>query len=210
MATCVASHIADRVSLSGMRIKLNLSSQPFENHRLFWVAVAAALLASLFVGSRGSSERSTLRERAAKLQSQIRAGQEEADRRRREEEKRRREEEQIKLSEEEALQLAAARRMLWRRSFSWGKLMSDLEEHVPRDARVVSLKVVEVSPDGMSASIQIGAVGKAPGQMTEMMSSLERSGGRFLIGGAMQGQMTDKGEIPFTLALEYHRKGDLR
>lgn len=210
MAGGVASGVADRVSLNRMRIKLNLSSRPFQNHRLFWLAVVAALLMSIFVGLRASSERAALRERAAKLQSQIRAGQEEADRRRREEEKRKREEEQIKLSQEEALQLAAARRILWRKSFSWEQMMNDLEGHVPKDARLVSVKVAGISPDGMAAKIEVGAVGKTAGQMTEMMLSLERSGGRFMIDGAMQGQMTDKGEVPFTLALEYHRRRDSR
>jgi hypothetical protein len=111
----------------------------------------------------------------------------------------------IQLDEKQKMQLAAARQLISRKAFSWTRLVSDIEAHTPKDARILSIKGDELSngQHSGSSSVEIKAVGKTAAQMTEMMEALEKSGGLFVILQSGQDAVDDTGEVPFTLELVY-------
>lgn len=109
------------------------------------------------------------------------------------------------VTDQDRIELASARQLLDRKSFSWNKVMGTIERYIPKDARVVGLKVDEVaklSQDDV-ATIEIKMIGKTTAQMTEMMEMLEKSGGLFAISQSNQDAPDENNEVPFTLALIY-------
>lgn len=122
-----------------------------------------------------------------------------------EQERLKQQQQQVVIGEQDAKQLASARQLLALKAFSWNKMIADIEAYVPKDARVVSIKVSEFASAGreVSANVEINALGKGPAQMTEMMSSLEKSGGLFELGQVNQDAPGDGGESPFTINVIY-------
>ena len=188
-----------------MRTNLNLSSRPFINHRLYWIALALALLTCGWLAVIINSSKLTAHAKADSIEAQIKARQADEEHAKKEEEKRRIEKTKKLLSEQEIYQLAAARQMIANKSFSWDRMIKDVDGYVPANARVTSLKVTEFAAagEGSVARIELKAVGKTTAEMTEMMKLLEESNGRFQIASGVQEQVMETGEIPFTLQLQY-------
>jgi len=122
-----------------------------------------------------------------------------------EQEKHKHEMEQVVVTEQQQLELASARQLLQRKAFSWNRMVSDIEEYVPKDTRILSIKVDGIASggDAVVARIQIKALGKTADEMTAMMANLVKSNGVFDVGIAGQEATTDQGETPFTLNLNY-------
>jgi len=117
----------------------------------------------------------------------------------------------VVVTEQQAIELAAARQLIQRKVFSWNRMIGDIEEYVPKNTRITSIKVDESanSPEDIVARIQVKAVGTTASEMTEMMLNLEKSGGLFTVGETGQDATTETGETPFTLNLTYRpRRGD--
>src|SRR2546423_8532971 len=188
-----------------MRTTLNLSARPFVNHRLLYIAVAAIVLISLWLYLWTSSQRSLVSARADSLAVRVRDARDRLDRAHQENQKNVKAQEQPPVSDLDRLELASARQLLARRAFSMNRVMADLEHFVPKDARLVGLKVEKVAPLGqpISASVEVKAVGKTPAQMTEMMEKIEKSGGVFAIHQSTQEASQETSEVPFTLVLVY-------
>ena len=188
-----------------MRTNLNLSSRPFINHRLYWSAVALVLVTGAWAALWINGQKVTAHAKADSIEAQIRARQADEEQAKREEERRRIEKMKKLLTEQEMFQLAAARQMIANKSFSWDRMIKDVDAYIPDNARIVNLKITEFAAAGEEsvAQVELKALGKTPAQMTEMMKKLEDSNGRFRIGEAMQEQVTETGEIPFTLQLHY-------
>jgi len=130
-----------------------------------------------------------------------------------EQERRKREQQKIVLTEQQAMQLASARRLIQRKVFSWNRMIGDIEEYVPKNTRIMSIKVAEIvnTADEVMARVEVKALGTTPDEMTAMMSNLEKSGGLFIVGETGQEAPTDTGETPFTLNLIYKpSRGDAR
>ena len=188
-----------------MRTSLNLSARPFINHRLLYIAVAAILLISRWLYLWTSSQRSLVAARADSLAVRVRDARDRLESARQENQKNIKAQEQPPISEVDRLELAAARQLLARRAFSINRVMADLEHYVPKDARLVGLKVEKVAPLGQPiiAAIEVKAIGKTPAQLTEMMEKIEKSGGLFAIRQSTQEASQDTSEVPFTLVLVY-------
>jgi hypothetical protein len=113
---------------------------------------------------------------------------------------------QIFITYQESLQLAAARQLIRRRTFSWDKMISDIEENVPKQSKIIAVRVegIDFGVDGTIAKLEIVALGNSTGELTEMMGSLEKSNGLFTVGEVSQGLATpETGQIPYTLAVQY-------
>jgi len=188
-----------------MRTSLNLSSRPFINHRLYWVAVVLVLAVCGWSWVWLNGQKLTAQAKADSIEAQIRAREADEERAKKEEEKRRIEKMKMLLSEQEMYQLAAARQMISNKSFSWDRMIKDVDQYVPDNARVTNLKMTDFAAagEGSVAQVELKALGKTTGEMTEMMKRLEDSNGRFRIAEAMQEQANEAGEIPFTLQLQY-------
>jgi hypothetical protein len=201
----IAIAVIAQLSLKVMRIDLNLSGRPFTNHRLFWMAVSFILLISLWLSLSITSEKARVRAQADELQNRIKDRQAEVEKIKQEAETRRKQEQKTVLTEQEIYQLESARQLIFRRSFSWSRLIRQIEDYVPPDTRIVGIKVQNIAqgPSGMTADLEISAVGKNAPQLTEMMERFEKSGGIFTTGDSTQGQATETGEVPFTIKLQY-------
>jgi hypothetical protein len=188
-----------------MRTSLNLSSRPFTNHRLFWIAVVSVFFISLWLLLWVSAEKNLVSAQIDRLNGRISAQEEIVKQAERDRIARSEVPQDIKLDDQQRLQLAAARQMISSKAFSWNKLIGDIEGYVPNDARVLSIKVDEVQAGQLSgnAFVELKAMGKTAAQMTEMMEALEKSGGLFAIQQSGQDAASDSGEVPFTLNLVY-------
>lgn len=186
-------------------MKLNLASRPFTNHRLFWIAVTVVLMAAVWCALWLRSEKDAAARSTAEYEKSIAKTLDEFTKRKAEEEKKRQEEQSMALTPDEKKKLAAARLIISQKSFSMDRVLNDLEGYVPDDTRIVGIKVGNVigATDQKSATVEVSALGRTAGQLTEMMQKLENSAGTFLIDQANQGQITDTGEIPFTITMTY-------
>src|SRR6266404_565867 len=188
-----------------MRTHINLSRRPFTNHRLLWIALVAAYFIAFWLFLWMTAEKGRVlakqTELTQRIEGQKQAAKDAAD----EQERRKREQQKIVLTEQQAMQLASARQLIQRRVFSWNRMIGDIEEYVPKNTRIMSVKVDEIlnTAEEVSARVQVKAIGTTPNEMTEMMLSLEKSSGLFVVGEAGQDPTTDTGETPFTLNLTY-------
>ena len=123
----------------------------------------------------------------------------------REQERRRLEQVKIVLSDDQKMQLASARQLIHRKEFSWNRMLSDIEEYIPKNTRIMSIKVEGVvsSSEDLAANLQVKALGTTPDELTAMMLNLEKSNGRFIVGETGQDPTAESGETPFTISLVY-------
>lgn len=156
------------------------------------------------------TEQSLVSAKADQIKVRIEGQQALADAARAERERKEREQVKIVINEQEALELASARRLILEKSFSWNRMISELEQLVPQEARISSIKVVGISEvQGVTANVQVKAVGSTAAQMTAMMTNIAKSGGLFAVLQADQEALTETGETPFTLELAYNQaRGD--
>ena len=189
--------------------RINLSGRPFTNHRLFWLGIVCVVGLCVVSGLWISRTKAASLTRIADLEAQMNSRRELVERIKREEEERQKKEAKIFLTEQDSYQLAAARQLIMRKSFAWDKMVGDLERFVPHNARILTIRVngIARSDNGVVASLELSALGKSPAELTEMMTELGKSEGLFEVGDANQGEMTETGETPFTLELEYHQRG---
>ncbi|HSO76481.1 MAG TPA: hypothetical protein VLU47_16735 [Blastocatellia bacterium] len=193
-----------------MRTSVNLSSRPFTNHRLFWIVIAVVFLASTWFFMWAVTERSVVSAKAEQIKQRIEGQKALADAKRAEREKRESEQVKTVITEQEALELASARRLILEKSFSWNRMIAELEQIVPHEARISAIKVTGISDaEGVVTNVQVKALGATAAQMTEMMSNVAKSGGMFVVLQADQEATAETGETPFTLELTYTQtRGD--
>jgi Tfp pilus assembly protein PilN len=188
-----------------MRTAVNLASRPFTNHRLLWIALITISVASawsiLWVAGEKAKVSALADAEKQKIDDQRKA----FEQAQAEEEARKQAEMAAVISQHDAYQLAGARLLLERKSLSWTRILSNLENYVPKNARITSIKVEEISDGGnaLTARIEVKAIGQAASEMTEMMGSLDKSAGLFEVGQAIQEPTTDAGEVPFSMNLIY-------
>lgn len=188
-----------------MRTYINLSRRPFTNHRLFWIGLITIYLIGFWLVLWIGSEKSRVLAEQTRVRQRIEGQREAYQQAILEQETHKREMEQVVVTEQQQLELASARQLLQRKAFSWNRMVSDIEEYVPKDTRILSIKVDGIASAGEAvvARIQIKALGKTADEMTAMMANLVKSDGVFDVGGAGQETTTDQGETPFTVNVTY-------
>ena len=153
--------------------RLNLASDPFRNRTLPWTVAAvvsvASLVALVFILSAYRSES----ERAAAAERQVTAMRD-----RRKDLERQAEEVRQTIPPEQQQTLAAAHALVSRKGFSWTQLFSDLEDSLPQSVRVSRINVREVTQvgDQTRADLDLTVVGRAPADVTGMISEMGRVG----------------------------------
>jgi hypothetical protein len=185
-----------------MRTYLNLSSRPFVNHRLFWIGVVAVFFISLWLLLWISAEKNLVSAQVDRVTRRISEQEQMVNLAEIERQKRLQSQQQVQIDDQQRMQLAAARQLISSRAFSWNRLVGDIETYIPKDARILSIKV-ETGQQSASATVEIKAVGKTAAQMTEMMDALEKSGGLFAVLQSGQDATAESGEVPFSLDLVY-------
>lgn len=189
-----------------MRTYVNLSRRPFTNHRLFWIALVAVYFIGLWSVLWIGSERNRVLAKQTEIKQRVEGQRAAYDDVIREQQRQREQQQKVFISDEQRLQLASARQLIQRKSFSWNRMLSDLEGYVPKTTRIMSIKVDEIANggEGVEARVEVKAIGTTAAEMTEMMANLEKSGGLFAVGNTGQETMTENGETPFTLTLTYN------
>ena len=188
-----------------MRIDLNLARDPFRNRSLFWLAMGAAYLVAFTVliavvarAARVGGESEALRDQRAKqeksikdLEAQLGAIAEAQG--------------QAVFSDTDRQALDDARELLNARSFSWSRLLNDLEPYVPAQAKLTSINITNLSGEGPDrvATLTIAGRGKDFGQMGLFIANLDRSGGRFRAEPVENGPDEMTQEFTFTIAVRY-------
>ncbi len=201
-----------------MRTRLNLSTRPFTNHRLFWLGVATVFLITLLMFLSIYDKKATVTaqiqetsERISKKETIVAEA-----KRREEEQKLQQQQQKIEITDLQRSELASARLLIGRKSLSMSKLISDLDHFVPEKARITSIKIEDVYTSGQDAvaTVEVKAAAQNADVMKEMIvkfeESIEKYGGPFTFDKGhppSQEAVNEKNEIPFTLRLNYHLSG---
>lgn len=153
--------------------RLNLASDPFRNRALPWTVAAVISLVSLvgllfiLAEYRAVSAEAAASEREV---AAMRAQQKDLERQA--------QEVMQSLSPEQRQTLEAAHTLVSRKGFSWSQLFYDLEESLPQSVRVSRINVREVEQvgDQTRADLDLTVVGRAPSDVTGMITEMSRVG----------------------------------
>ena len=169
------------------------------------MAIAVVFFISLWLFLWITTEKNQVSAKADRINLNIKDLQGQVEMAKLERERREHEQKPPDVTDQDRIELASARQLLERKSFSWNRVMSEIERYIPKDARVAGLKIDEIANLGQDdiADIELKMIGKTPAQMTEMMELLEKSGGLFAIRQSNQDAPDESGEVPFTLAVIY-------
>ncbi len=182
-----------------MSINLNLASQPFRNRTLPWVitiVIASVSLCALFIIS---SESRRVNREANLVERKLVGLRTETERQRAEHAA----EVRNALSPEQLRALGDAHTLVNRKRFSWSRLFIDLESAVPTSVRVTRISVrdpVQQSGQETSAGLEMTVIGRAPNDVTHMISEMDR-GGIFVATPLAQNTRNEKGEMVTELTL---------
>lgn len=188
-----------------MRIDLNLAKEPFRNRTLFWLVVGIAYVVAfavlMFAVARAANVgagASALREKIDKQEktiSDLEAQIAEI----------KRERGQAVFLPTDRIALDDARQLLTRRSFSWSRLLGDLEPNVPSAAKITSIEISKLSgtAPNVEVALAITGVGQNYAQMSEFLGRLDRTGGRFSAEPVSIGQTSDGLGYEFTITAVY-------
>lgn len=156
-----------------MNVNLNLASKPFNNRVLPWVLTVAILFVSLvgliFVFKLSSSARNeaqivqaevnTLKQSEQALLSNAEAVKK-------------------SLTAEQQQSLVAAHQLIDRKSFSWSRLLADLEASLPDSVRVSRIAVRGVTTQGNQtvADLDLAVFSKTSTTVLDMINAMDREG----------------------------------
>jgi hypothetical protein len=175
--------------------QINLSSQPFRNRTLPWILSAVLLAVSLFGAffvlieyRKVSGQTKAVKEETDKIQPQIAALKGES--------------ENIKqsLTPEQYALLRSAHSIVDRKRFSWSRLLSDLENVLPRDVGVSNISVRDVYVDNRKtvAELDFAVLSR------DYQSIVNNSGIFFAVELRGQDLQRDKGNVTeYTMQLRY-------
>jgi len=152
---------------------LNLASRPFNNRILPWILTVAILFVSLvgllFVVQLTSSARTD----AARIEAEV-------NRLKQNEQQLLGKAEEVKesLTPQQQQALQAAHQLVDRKSFSWSRLLADLESSLPDSVRVSRIAVRGVTKEGNQtiADLDLAVFSKTSETVLDMISAMDREG----------------------------------
>jgi len=188
-----------------MRPLVNLSSQPFRNRRLFWLAILLLFIVPAYFGlgaigdlARRQAQIDALDAEIQRLEGGIKAGAKPAPA-------------DVKISADRNLQLVAASELIARRAFSWSQLLDDIERNLPGGVRVLRVAVAQVQPNERgaagvvnesAATLIMTVIGKNGADVTTMINKFQESR-RFRVSPVSAKPVEGTEEVEFELKVEY-------
>jgi hypothetical protein len=162
-----------RVSFCTVTTDLNLASKPFSNRSLPW-ALAAIILFVSVIGLVFVVRLTTVARREARAveleinslrqqeQSLVKGAEEVRD----------------SLNAEQQQAVPAAHQLVDRRTFSWSRLLVDLEASLPPNVRVSRIAVSDVTKQGDNtiAELELAVFAKNPSTINEMITAMHQEG----------------------------------
>jgi Tfp pilus assembly protein PilN len=162
-----------RVSFFAVNSNLNLASKPFSNRLLPWALTAIILFISVIGLAVVVRLRTVASSQAQSLQLEINGL-------RQKEQALLKDAEAVRndLSPEQQQAVPAAHQLVNRRSFSWSKLLVDLEAQLPANVRVSRIAVQDVTTqNGQTiAVLDLAVFTKNPSTISEMISKMHEQG----------------------------------
>ncbi len=147
-----------------MKPLVNLSSAPFRNRRLFWLAVLLIFAGSSLIGYRTLSVISDLDGQIARLEPEAQKKQDEVKAMRVSGDA------VLALTTDQTLSMIAAKDLIHRKGFSWSQLLNEIEQLIPPTVRVRKISVNKV--EEQSAGDKSGIVTARTGEETAKTVSL--------------------------------------
>jgi hypothetical protein len=192
-----------------MKPLVNLASEPFQNRRLFWLAIALLIAIPSLLGLQAIRSiallRSEISERAARvrgLEAQLKKFEKPL-------------QSDVTISPEKNRQLFAASQLRDRRAFSWSQLLNDIERNLPRAVRVRRVDVTQIQAqerDGavagggggndIAATLLFEVTGKSAQDVTGMIDKFQGTG-RFKVFPQSERPLEGTEEVEYTLRVDY-------
>ncbi|MFN2530805.1 MAG: hypothetical protein ABR555_05880 [Pyrinomonadaceae bacterium] len=152
---------------------MNLASKPFNNRALPWIIslaiIAFSILVLIFVASG-----------ATQTNRQTKLVQADINTLKQQEQGLVKEAEQVhdSFTPQQLQALRAAHGLADRKRFSWSKLLADLEDALPANARVsrISVRDIVTNGDETVAQLELGVFAKNSTTITDMIASMARAG----------------------------------
>lgn len=189
-----------------MKPLVNLAAEPFQNRRLFWGGILLLFLASAYAGQLAIQEKVTRESQLAMLRTVLqKTERNEADR------KAAPTRSGPAISFEQNQEIYAASELLARKSFSWSRLLNELEQNLPAGVRLLRVGVSTVVPAEMNgsfggpesaATLTLDVIGKSNAEVTEMINRFHDSR-RFRVSPLTQKPIEGTEEVEFTLKVDY-------
>ncbi|MCI0423419.1 MAG: PilN domain-containing protein [Acidobacteria bacterium] len=155
-----------------IKIDANLASRPFVNHRKFYLISGALLVTLIGIAYWNFARYQTVRARRSEVNEQLRR-----DRARFEALGREQEKVLARLQTPETAdlldRLEHANQLIRRRTFSWTRLLNDLERLTPANLQIVTIKP-QIAGQGII--VEIVANGRSSRDNVQFVSNLESSG----------------------------------
>ncbi len=188
---------------------VNLATEPFRNRRLLWIAITMMFLLPTIFGqqaillkSRQESEIQTWQTIVRELELRLgKSGQTSPGA-----------PTQMPISTEENREIYAASELLARKSFSWSRLLDEIERALPPGVRVLRIGVSTVVPEEKNgaiggsesaATLNLEVIAKSNQDVVALINRLHESG-RFKVYPIAQKPVEGTPEIEFSLKTDYY------
>ncbi len=188
-----------------MRPLVNLSSQPFRNRRLFWLAILLLFAIPSYLGLQAIEKMTALEleisnrnAAVAKLNNDLNKNKKPVTT-------------NVTVSTDQNSQLVAASELIARRAFSWSQLLNDIERNLPPTVRVMRVAVAQIQPgerdgaigeDDNAAILGLTVIGKSGNDVTAMINKFHDSG-RFKVSPVSRKAIEGTEDVEFDLKVEY-------
>jgi Tfp pilus assembly protein PilN len=188
-----------------MKPLVNLSSQPFRNRRLFWLAILLLFVVPAYFGldaigalAQRQAELDALDAEIQRLQGVVKPSDKPAAA-------------NFTISADRNLQLVAASELIARRAFSWSQLLDDIERNLPAGVRVLRVALAQIQPNERgaaagenesAATLNMTVIGKSGAEVTTMINKFHESR-RFKVSPMSKKPVEGTEEIEFDLKVEY-------
>jgi hypothetical protein len=188
-----------------MKPLVNLASEPFQNRRLFWLAIALLIAIPSFLGLQAIKSIAALRFEISESTARVRAL--EAQLKKFEKPV----QNDVTISSEKNRQLFAASQLRDRRAFSWSQLLNDIERNLPRDVRVRRVDVQQIQAqegagaavgNDIAATLLLEVTGKSGQDVTAMINKFQETG-RFKVAPLSAKPLEGTEEVEYSLKVDY-------
>ncbi|MFN7623394.1 MAG: hypothetical protein ACK5RS_09615, partial [Acidobacteriota bacterium] len=187
---------------------VNLATEPFRNRRLLWIAIVMMFLLPTIFGQQVIRQKANQEAEIQTWQTivrelEIRLGKAASSPAVAPN--------QLPISSEQNREIYAASELLARKSFSWSRLLDEIERNLPAGVRVLRIGVTTVVPEEKNgafggsesaATLNLEVIAKSNQDVVGLINRLHESG-RFKVYPISQKPVEGTPEIEFSLKTEY-------
>jgi hypothetical protein len=188
-----------------MKPLVNLSSRPFRNRRLFWIAILLLFIIPSYLGLNAIGKLTSIEGQISELNATIKKREADLNKVAKPVTTK------VTISTDQNLQLVAASELIARRAFSWSRLLDDIERNLPANVRVLRVAVSQIQPDERdgrigkndnAATLALTVIGKSGNDVTAMINKFHDSG-RFKVSPISKKSIEGTEDVEFDLRVEY-------